>query len=434
MQVSVETTSGLERRMKVAVPKERIESEIEKRLKSLGGQAKIAGFRPGKVPFNVIRQKYGSQVRQEVMGDMLQSSYLEAVSQEKLHPAGPPHIEATDASGDNLEFTATFEVYPEVELKGLDTIKVERPVLEITDADIDKMLDNIRGQRKTWAEVDRAAQNGDRLTIDFEGTVDGEAFSGGAGKGVEIELGSGRMIPGFEDQLLGAKAGEERTLKVTFPADYHAAQLAGKAAEFATTVQKVEEAVLPEVNDEFVAALGIPEGGVETLRAQVRENMQREGEQRMKSLLKDQVFNGLMGLDLIEVPKTLVDGEVESLVQQRQAMLKQYGGQVQDIDPSQFEDQARRRVALGLILSEVIQQNKLKVPPARLREAVEQLASGYEHPDEVVKYYYSEKSRLAELENLVLEEMAVEWVVGQAVVTDKPTTFDGLVNPGQTAA
>jgi len=434
MQVSVETTSGLERRMKVAVPKERIESEIEKRLKSLGGQAKIAGFRPGKVPFNVIRQKYGNQVRQEVMGDMLQSSYLEAVSQEKLHPAGPPHIEATDAAGDNLEFIATFEVYPEVELKGLDSIKVERPVLEITDADIDKMLDNIRGQRKAWAEVERAAQNGDRLTIDFEGSVDGEAFDGGAGKGVEIELGSGRMIPGFEDQLLGAKAGEERTLKVTFPTDYHAAQLAGKEAEFATTVQKVEEAVLPEVNDEFVAALGITEGGVEALRAQVRENMQREGEQRMKSQLKDQVFDGLMGLDLIEVPKVLVDSEVKSLVEQRQAMLKQYGGEVQDIDPSQFEDQARRRVALGLILSEVIQQNKLKVPPARLRESVEQLASGYEHPDEVVKYYYSDKKRLAELENLVLEEMAVDWVVEQAVVTDTPTTFDGLVNPGQTAA
>jgi trigger factor len=433
MQVSVETTTGLERRMKVAVPREQIDSEVDKRLKSLAGRAKIDGFRPGKVPFSVVRSKFGGQVRQEVLGDMLQSSFAEAVTQEKLRPAGAPHIEASDTeAADTLEYTAVFEVYPEIKLSGLDKIKVERPVLEITEADVDHMLETIRKQRKGWKEVDRAAQEGDQLTIDFAGTVDGEAFQGGTAEGVAIELGSKRMIPGFEDQLIGAKAGEERTLKVSFPEDYHAKELAGKPAEFATKITKVEEPSLPELDDAFVASLGIQEGGLEALRQQVRENMKREGEQTVSSRVKEQVFDGLMGLELAEIPKALVDDEIETLVQQRQEAIKQYGGQVQDVDPSQFEEQARRRVALGLILSEIIQQNNIKVTPARLRETVERLAASYERPDDVVKYYYSDKQRLAELENVTLEEMAVEWLLEQASVTDKTTSFDALMNPGQT--
>ena len=434
MQVSVETTTGLERRMKVAVPKERIDSEVEKRLKSLGGRAKIDGFRPGKVPFSVIRKKYGAQVRQEVLGEVMQSSFVEAVSQEKLRPAGAPQIEMADAANDDsLEYTATFEVYPEVELKGLDTIQVERPVLEITDADVDKMIENLRTQRKSWVEVDRPAQEGDQVTIDFEGTIDGEPFSGNKGEGVTLELGSGRMIPGFEEQLIGKKAGDEFTLSVTFPEDYHAKELAGKAADFATRVVKVEEPALPEIDEEFLASFGITEGGVEALRAQVRENMQREAEQTIKNRVKDQVFDGLMKLELMEIPKALIDAEIEALVKQRQEAMKHYGAPVQDVDPAQFEDQAKRRVALGLILSEVIQANDLKVPPARLRETIEKLAASYERPDDVIKYYYSDKSRLAEMENIALEEMAVEWVQEQANIVDKPVSFDDLMNPGQTA-
>lgn len=434
MQVSVETTTGLERRMKVAVPKDRIESEVEKRLKSLGGRAKIDGFRPGKVPFSVIRKKFGSQVRQEVLGEVMQSSFVEAVSQEKLRPAGMPHIEMTDAANDDsLEYTATFEVYPEVELKGLDAIKVERPVLEISDTDIDKMLENLRKQRKAWAEADRPAQDGDQVTIDFVGTIDGEPFSGNTGEGVALELGSGRMIAGFEAQLVGKKAGDEFTLSVTFPEDYHAKELAGKAADFATKVVKVEEPALPEIDDDFIAAFGITEGGVDALRAQVRENMLREGEQTVSNRVKDQVFDGLMALELMEIPRALIDAEIDALVKQRQEAMKQYGAPVQDVDPAQFEDQAKRRVALGLILSEVIQENDLKVPPARLRETIEKMAASYERPDDVIKYYYSDKNRLTEMENIALEEMAVEWVREQAAITDKPISFDDLMNPGQTA-
>ncbi len=434
MQVSVETTTGLERRMKIAVPKDRIESEVEKRLKSLGGRAKIDGFRPGKVPFSVIRKKFGSQVRQEVLGEVMQSSFVEAVSQEKLCPAGTPHIEMADAANDDsLEYTATFEVYPEVELKGLDSIKVERPVLEISDADIDKMLENLRKQRKTWAEADRPAQDGDQVTIDFEGTIGGEPFQGNTGEGVALELGSGRMIAGFEEQLIGKKAGDEFTLSVTFPEDYHAKELAGKSADFVTKVIKLEEPALPEIDDDFIAAFGISEGGVDALRVQVRENMLREGEQTVNNRVKDQVFDGLMALELMEIPRALIDAEINALVKQRQEAMKHYGAPVQDVDPAQFEDQAKRRVALGLILSEVIQENDLKVPPARLRETIEKMAASYERPDDVIKYYYSDKSRLAEMENIALEEMAVEWVREQAAITDKPISFDDLMNPGQTA-
>ncbi len=433
MQVSVETTSGLERRMTVTVPKENIDNEVQKRLKDLAKRVKIDGFRPGKVPFSVVRQKFSGQVSQEVMGEVMQNSFYEAVTQEKLRPAGMPLIEPGD-SKEGFEFTATFEVYPEFEVKGLEKIKVERPVLEISDEDIDKMLETIRKQRKTWQAVDRPAQEGDQLTIDFVGTLDGEEFQGGTAQQVKIELGSKRMIPGFEEQLIGAKPGDELTLDVTFPEDYHAKDLAGKAVQFATTVHSVEEPVLPELNDEFATEFGIKEGGLEALKQQVRENMQREAEQTIAMRVKEQVFDGLMGLDLLEVPKALVDGEIENLVKQRQQDMQQYGVPAQDVDPAQFETQARRRVSLGLILSEVIKANDITVPPARLREAVEKLASSYEYPEEVVKYYYADKDRLKEVENVTLEEMAVEHVLSQAKVSDKKTSFDALMNPGQTAS
>ena len=436
MQVSVETTSGLERRMKVAMPKEGIDSEIQKRLKSLAGRARIDGFRPGKVPFGVIKQKYGGQVQTEVLNEMMQSSFYEAVSQEKLRPAGVPLIEPGDTqSGENVEFTATFEVYPEVELKGLDKVKIERPVLDIDEKEIDKMIETIRKQRKTWEEVDRAAKNGDQVTIDFVGTIEGEEFQGGSANQVPVELGAGRMIKGFEEQLVGCKAGDELTLSLSFPDDYHVEDLAGKPVEFATTVQKVEESVIPEIDDDFIASFGIKEGGIDAMKQQVRENMEREAQQAISARIKEQLFDGLMKLDLMEIPRALVDSEIDVLIKQRQEAMQQYGGgaQVQDVEPSEFEEQAKRRVALGLILAEVIQKNDIKVPPAKLREKVEQIAASYERPDDVVKYYYSDKSRLSELENVVLEEMAVEKLIEEAKVSDKKTTFDDLMNPGQTA-
>lgn len=436
MQVSIETTSGLERRMTVTVPRENVDGEVEKRLKDLAGRVKIDGFRPGKVPFSVVRKKFAGQVGQEVMGEVMQNSFYEAVTQEKLRPAGMPLIEPGEEVNENFEFTATFEVYPEFEIKGLEKIKVERPVLEIGDADLDKMLDTIRAQRKTWQEVDRAAKTGDRVTIDFVGSIDGEEFEGGAAQQVPVELGAKGMIAGFEEQLMGTKAGQELTMNVTFPEDYQAKNLAGKPAAFATTVHKVEESVLPELTDEFAAEFGVKEGGLEALKTQVRENMQREGEQAINNRVKEQVFDGLVGLNLLEVPKALVDSEIETLVKQRQEAMQQYAGagQVQDVDPAQFETQAQRRVSLGLILSEVIQTNKITVPPARLREAVDKLAGTYERPEDVVKYYYSDKDRLKDVENVTLEEMAVEAVLEKAKVSDKVTAFDALMNPGQTAS
>lgn len=436
MQVSVETTSGLERRMTVAIPKENVDSEVDKRLKDLAGRAKIDGFRPGKVPFRVVRQKFGGQVRQEVMGEVIQNSYYEAVVQEKLRPAGAPHIEPSDAdAAGNVEFTATFEVYPEFEIKGLEKIEVERPVVNLGDDDVDKMLETIRKQRKTWQETDRVSQDGDQLTIDFVGMMDGEKFPGGAGDKFSLVLGSKQMIAGFEEQLVGKKAGEECTLSLSFPDDYHAKDLAGKPVEFAVTVIKVEEPVLPDLNDDFAVDFGIKEGGLAALKKQIQENMERETEQTITERVKEQVFDGLLALKLLEIPKALVDGEIETLVKQRQEAMQQYGSasQLQDIDPSQFENQAQRRVSLGLILSEVIKANDIKVPPARLREVVEKMAASYERPEDVVKHYYGDKNRLKDLENVTLEEMAVEWVMEQAKVTDKPASFDALMNPGQTA-
>ena len=432
MQVSVETTSGLERRMTVQIPKDKLDQEVQARLKQLAGRAKIQGFRPGKVPMNVIKQRYGGQVEQEVMGELIQSSYVEALTQQNLRPAGMPHIQPAESTSESGEvtYTATFEVYPEITVQGLENVKVERPVLEISEQDMDEMLETIRKQRKQWKEADKAAENGDRVVIDFEGFMDGEAFEGGTAKDYALELGAKRMIPGFEDQLVGVKAGEERSINVKFPADYHAKNLADKDVEFKVKAHKVEASELPELNDEFAESFGITEGGLDKLREQVKENMEREAKQKIRSQVKQQVLDGILEQNPVDLPKVLIDGEIEHLMQQqRQAMGLSEGNQAQDIDPKLFEDQARRRVALGLILSELIKQNEIKVEPAKLREAIENIAASYERPEEVVKYYYGDKERLSEIENLVLEDEAIDWVVTQASVTDKKTTFSELMNP-----
>ncbi|MGD8568991.1 MAG: trigger factor [Gammaproteobacteria bacterium] len=437
MQVSVEATSGLERRMTVQIPKDRLDSEVQARLKKLAGQAKIQGFRPGKVPFNVIKQRYGGQVTREVWGELVQSSYVEAINQEKLHPAGMPQItpvENDEGSGD-VSFTATFEVYPEIQLQGLDEINIDRPVLEVGDADIDEMLETLRKQRKEWKPVDRAAEEGDQVIIDFEGFINGEPFEGGTAKEYPLELGAKRMIPGFEDQIVGMKPDEERTISLTFPEEYHAKELAGKAVEFKVKAHKVQASELPELNDAFAESFGIKEGGLQALRDQVKTNMEREAEQKIKSQVKQQVMDGIFEKNQIEVPKALIDGEIENLMQQqRQALGLTESNQPQEIDPKLFEDQARRRVSLGLILSELIKQNNIKVEPAKLRQTVEEIAAGYERPDEVIKFYYNDKERLAEIENLVLEDEAVDWVVSKASVTDKKVSFNELMNPKPEAA
>lgn len=437
MQVSVETTKGLERRMTVTVPKEQLDVEVEKRLKSLAGKVKIQGFRPGKAPFKVVRQNYTAEVLSEVRGELIQSSFYEALTQKELHPAGKPYIEpAQGENGSGLEYTATFEVYPEIELKGLNKIKIEQPLVEVTDEDVDKLIETLRKQKSTWVEVDRAAEMDDQVIVNFVGTIDGEEFEGGTGNGVDVVLGGKRMIPGLEEQLVGAKAGDEVNIKVSFPEEYPAKELAGKPAEFATTVLKVNGPSLPVLDDEFAKKFEVQEGGVEALKIQVRGNMERELQQKIEDRVKARVFDALVALKLCEVPQALVDGEIENLMQQRKQMMIQYGGtgHAPEMNAAEFQDDAERRVALGLLLSEIVMKKEIKVPPARLREEVEALASGHDDPDLVVKQYYSDKERLSQLESATMEKLAVEWVLEQAKVTDKKTAFDDFMNPGQTAA
>lgn len=429
MQVSVETTSSIERRMTVGVPAERIETEVNKRLQQTARRAKIPGFRPGKVPMNIIRQRYEDSARQEVLGDLIQSSFYEAVVQEKLNPAGAPSVEPKAfEKGQALEYVATFEVFPEFEVTGLESIAVERLQAEVTDADVDNMLDILRKQNTRFEVLERAAENGDQLNIDFVGTVDGEVFAGGSAKGTPLVLGSGRMIPGFEEGLVGAKAGEERVLSVTFPEDYQNLDLAGKAAEFAVTVNSVAAPQLPELNDDFFALFGVKEGGLEGFRAEVRKNMERELRQAIKSKVKSQVMDGLLAANSVEVPKALVGNEVNRL---RVQAVQQFGG---SIDPQQlpaelFEEQAKRRVQLGLLVAEVVKQFEIKADEERVRALIEEMAAAYQEPEQVVAWYYKNAQQLDEVRSVVLEEQVVDTVLQKANVTDKQVSYEEAVKP-----
>lgn len=434
MQVSVETTSGLERRMTVGIPAERIENEVNKRLQQTASRARVDGFRPGKVPMSVIRKRFGGSARQEVIGEVIQSSFYEAVMQEKLNPAGAPSVEPKQLDeGKDFEYVATFEVYPEVQLADFSGISVERIDAEVTDADVEKMLDILRKQNTSYQSVDRAAQNEDQLTVDFTGRIDGEAFQGGTASNSQIVLGSGRMIPGFEEGLVGAKAGESRTLNVTFPEDYQNLELAGKAAEFEVMVHAVAEPTLPELNDEFFARFGVEEGGVEGFRAEVRKNMERELRQAIKSKTKTQVMDGLLATNEVEVPRALISNEIDRL---RQQAVQQFGGA--NIKPEQlpaelFEEQAKRRVSLGLIVAEVVKQNDIKPDNDRVRAMVEDLASAYQEPQQVINWYYQNEQQLAEIQSVVLEEQVVDTVLQKAKVTDKQVAYEDAVKPAQPA-
>lgn len=432
MQVSVEATGGLERRMTVTVPEEQIDQAVETRLKNLARTVKIQGFRPGKVPFSVVKQRYGGQVRSEVVSEVMQSSFMEAVGKEKLRPAGSPAIDAKPLTpGQGLEYTATFEVYPEIALAGLDGVEIKTPHCEVGEADIDQMIETIRKQHMEWDAVERAAAIDDRVTIDFSGTVDGEPFQGNQGSNVPVVLGEGRMIKGFEEGLVGAKAGDETTVDVTFPEDYRVTELAGKAAKFEITVSKVEASHLPEVDEAFAQRLGVASGKVEDLRAEVRTNMEREVEQAQKRRVKQAVMDKLMEINSLDVPQALVDQEAQTLARQMENNLAQQGARPGDLklDPAAFESQARSRVTLGLILAELVNAQHIKAEPARVRKTIEDMAAAYEHPDQVVKWYYADKSRLSEVESIVLEEQVVDWVLGQAKVVDESLSFQQMMYP-----
>ncbi|MDC7825251.1 trigger factor [Pseudomonas sp. BLCC-B13] len=431
MQVSVESTSALERRMTIGVPAERIETEVTKRLQQTARRAKVPGFRPGKVPMNVIRQRYEDAARQEALGDLIQATFYEAIVEQKLNPAGAPAVEPkVFEKGKDLEYVATFEVFPEIKLAGFDGIAIERLQADVTDADLDNMLEILRKQNTRFEAVERAAENGDQLNIDFVGKIDGEAFAGGSAKGTPLVLGSGRMIPGFEEALVGVKAGEERVINPTFPADYQNLDLAGKTAEFTVTVNSVSAPQLPELSDDFFALFGIKEGGLEGFRTEVRKNMERELRQAIKSKVKNQVMEGLLAANPVEVPKALIGNEVNRL---RVQAVQQFGGNIKpDQLPAElFEEQAKRRVVLGLIVAEVVKQGELKADEARVRELIEEMASAYQEPQQVVAWYYKNDQQLNEVRSVVLEEQVVDTVLQKAKVTDKAVSYEEAVKPAE---
>ncbi len=432
MQVSVETTEGLERRLTITVPAETVDVEVKNRLRQIGKTQRINGFRPGKVPPTVLQKRYGKSVRQEVAGELMQRNFFEAIMAEKLNPAGRPEfIAKSNEEGKELEFEAVFEIYPEVEVKDIEKITVEAPKAEVTDADLDEMFVTLQNQHKTWKENKRKAKKGDKLTIDFLGRVDGEEFEGGKAEGFELELGTGRMIPGFEKALNGMKVGEEHTINVTFPEDYHAENLKGKDAEFDIKVIKTEGPVLPEVDEEFAKLFGIEEGGIDALREEVSKNMSRELNQAVKAKVKDQVIEALLEANEVDMPKALVSQEVDVL---RQQALQRFGGQIDpknmpNLPAEMFEEQAKRRVKVGLLLGEVIKVNEIKVDDAKVQDLIATAASAYEDPQEVINYYNGNQEMLQQMQNVALEEQAVEFVLDKAKVTEKETSFQEIMNP-----
>lgn len=429
MQVSVESGEGLERRLLVDLPAEQVNAEVDKKLKDLARHVRLDGFRPGKVPLRTVRQRFGEQVRQETVGTLIQETLYEAASQEKLMPAGEPRVELREAAEEGgLGYTAIFEVMPEVTVTDLSSYTVERPVAEVAETDVDNMIEKLRKQRTVWSDVDRQAQDGDTVHIDFRGSVDGEAFEGGSAEGVPLVLGSGSMIEGFESGLLGASAGDERTLEVTFPADYGAANLAGKAAQFEVKVHRVAEPELPDLDEDFVKAFGVEEGTVEALRENVRKNMAHELGQKIRAKVKDRVMEILIEANPLTVPKAMVDREAERVKQQTLQEMQSRGQSSQfDLPASVFEEQARRRVHLGMLVTEIMTAQGIEAGDDDLRQTIAEFAESYENPDEVVDYYLKTPEARASIENLVLENKVVDWVLGQVTVTDVPTTFDDVM-------
>ena len=431
MQVSIESSTGLERQLKIGVPAERIEKEVTERLQKATKTVSIAGFRKGKVPLKVVKQQYGKGVRQEVVGEVVNSSFYEAIKQEDLQPVGQPRIDdVTDAEGQDLEYVAVFEVYPEVALADLSKVAIARPVTDLNDADLDTMIDVLRNQQATFDVVERAAEDGDQVNIDYVGTQKKVEFPGGSAEGQDLILGSNSMIPGFEDGLVGVSAGDETVLKLKFPKDYHAEDLKGKAVQFAVKVNSVAAKQMPEMNDEFFKLYGVSEGGEEKFREDVRNNMERELRNAIRNKVKNRVMDQLFDLNKVELPKALVANEITQLKQQ---MIQQFGGG-QQFDPSMLPDEmftakAERRAALGVIVSEVVKVEELTPDEDRVRERVNEIASTYDQPKEVVDYYYSQQELLSSVEAVVLEDQVTELVLSKAKVTEESLSYEEAIKP-----
>jgi trigger factor len=431
MAVNVETLGTLERRLQMTVPVETIEREVDERLKKLARNAKLPGFRPGKVPMKLVAQTYGSQVRNEVLGDAVQKSFTDAVKEANLKVAGYPRIEAkkeTAAAG-ALEFSATFEVYPEFKVGDLAGASIERPQVSVDDAAVDKTIEILRKQRRSYAAVARAAQDEDRLTVDFEGGIGGEPFAGGKAAGFTFVLGEGRMLPEFETAARGMRAGEAKSFELTFPADYHGKDVAGKTARFELSLKQVEEPRLPALDAEFAKTLGVADGDLARMRAEVRQNVEREVNKRTEARVKNQALDALLSATPLELPKALVAEETRALVERAAADLQSRGVKLEKLplDPQAFEAAARRRVALGLIIAELARAEKLQPKPAEVRALIEQEAASYESPAEVVKWFYMQPQRLSEMESLALEGNVVGWVLARAKAVDKAMPFDELM-------
>lgn len=429
--MSVETTQGLERRVNITVPAESIDSAVKARLQQLAKTQRINGFRPGKVPVSVIKKRFGAAVRQEVAGDVMQQHFYQAIMQEKINPAGMPSFDLVkDEDGADFEFAAVFEVYPDVEVKGIEEVEVEKPVVTIKAKDLDEMMKTLQKQHATYKEVKRKSKKGDKLTIDFVGTIDGEEFEGGKAEDFPLELGKSQMIPGFEEPIIGAKVGEEVVADVTFPEDYHAETLKGKDAQFTITVKKVDGLNLPKVDEEFAKLFGVEDGGVDALKEEVKKNMQRELDQTLKSTTKENVIAGLLAKNEIDLPQALIDQEVNALREQAKQRFEQQGnGQnVPDLPADLFADNAKRRVSIGLILGEIIKQEKLEVEESRVDAIIESTASAYEDPAEVIEYYKGNKELLQQVQNLALEEQAIDKVLEKAKVKEVKKAFDDVMN------
>ncbi len=430
MQQAVQNTNALERNITVSIPVERIESEIATRLKKLARTVKMQGFRPGHVPIKMVERHYGFQVRQEVVTDEVQSRFADAVKDQNYRIAGYPRFQPVPATegASNVEYTATFEVYPDIVVGDLSKYEVTRPSTQVTDKDVEKTLETLRKQRAKFNNVDRAAANGDLVNIDFEGLIAGQPFEGNKAANFTVILGEARMLPDFESSLVGMKAGETRTFPLTFPQDYNEA-VKGKTADFTVTVNQVAEAELPAVDEEFAKQLGVATGDVEQLKREVRDNIDAEVAKRIKGSVKEQVMDALHGAAAFEVPRSLLDAEIQRMQTQAVEDLKQRGMTQQEVTlpPQLFSDRAARRIKVGLVVAELVKRNNLPAKPDQVRKVIEEHARSFEQPEQLVRWYYADASRLAEVEALVMEDNVVEWALGQVGVVDENLSFDDLM-------
>jgi trigger factor len=429
---NVETLSGLQRRLNASIPQQQLRGEMEARLKHIGRTAKVHGFRPGKVPYKVLEQQYGQSVQQEVLGESLQRSFAEAAVTNKLQVAGYPQFEikTADLNAPQIEYSATFEVYPEVKLSPISGQGVNRVAFTLSDADVEETINTLRKQRAVFKKADRAAKNDDQVRIDFSGKLDGVVFEGGEAKDFAVVLGAGRMLPDFEKAIVGMKAGETKSFDMTFPADYHGKDVAGKQVTFTIVAHVVEEAHLPEVDGEFAKSLGMADGDVAKLKTEIRENIGREAERRVKARNKDNAMDVLLNISQLEVPTSLLEHESERLMQQTMQDMEGRGMKIpkgMKLPADMFAERAAKRVKLGLILAELVKQQDLQAKPEQVKALIQEQAQSYEHPEEVVRWYSSDPSRLREVENLVLEDNVVAWVMAGAKVSEQAVTLSELM-------